>query len=194
MENRVAGGKVILSRLLWPERAEREEAVDESGLRCELGESAFAPSGDGDFKHRDRYSFFFFFLFFFGGGLDQLYTRAIRRGSENDPSHGGDFRRLGTRGTSSNIFILRRQRKQLRWLLGNLGASCLVSSVPSLRVIFSSPQLCVFASLALSKVFQMCQNNDMHVYIFCPRMLERRFLREPGRGRKKRKRKGKSPR
>lgn len=27
----------------------------------------------------------------------------------------------------------------------------------------------------------MCQNNDMRVYIFCPRMLERRFLREPGR-------------
>lgn len=50
-DNRIAGGKVILSRLLWPERAEPEVAVDESGLRCEPWESAFAPSGDGDFKH-----------------------------------------------------------------------------------------------------------------------------------------------
>lgn len=141
--------------------------------------------------------FFFFFYFF----LEWGWTNCIHEQSEDGVKmirHTGET--LGGWGRAArrqNIFILRRQRKQLRWLLGNLGASCLVSSVPSLRVIFSSPQLCVFASLALSKVFQMCQNNDMCVYIFCPRMLERRFLREPGRDGevgKKRKRKGKSPR
>lgn len=58
MDHRIEGEKVIFNRLLWPERAEREEAVDECGPRCELGESPFMPSGDSDFKHPETYSVF----------------------------------------------------------------------------------------------------------------------------------------
>lgn len=66
MDNRIEGEKVIFNRLLWPEQTKGEEAVDESGLRCELGEYAFTPSGHGDFKLPEKYSFF---IRLFGRGV-----------------------------------------------------------------------------------------------------------------------------
>lgn len=62
MDNHFEEEKVIFNQLLWSEQTKGEEAVDESGLRCELWEYAFTPSGHGDFKHPEKYSFFILVL------------------------------------------------------------------------------------------------------------------------------------
>lgn len=179
MDSHVAGSEHPQpASLADPQRLKRREGTaDKSPFRCRQGNPLGA-------KERQRFQTLRPMLFL----KNWLYIQAIRTPRKiirhkARPKKAGDVQHV------IKCLYLASQGKQLRSLLPrcleNFSASCLVflAALPASFLVtppppYLPPAVCLIF-LAMCKVFQMCQNNDMHVYIFCLRMLEWRFLREP---------------